>query len=600
MMKKFLLIVCGSFVGVWLALMIFTLVAIISSFAILGSFAAMGSATTPSISKNSILHIDLGYEVTERDGMEDLDVTSLVMGGDMEKTISLPTLVSAIEEAATNDNIKGIYLECNGMMAGIATRYEIRDALKKFKASKKFIYAFGQTGISQGDYFLASVADSIFLNPEGSVNLVGLASATPYFKKLMDKVGIEMQVIRVGTFKSAVEPYMLDSISPANRLQQETYLGNIWKSMVDSIAASRKLTPEKINSLTDDLAALMPADSLVRHKIVDKLCYRNEMDNRLRALTEVDIDKDLNLVTPQDLADVAASNAKSGKDVIAVVYAVGEIDGNESVTSGSGIDSEELCETIYSLKNDKDVKGMVLRVNSPGGSAFGSEQIWKAIDDFKKEGKTVAVSMGDYAASGGYYISAGAERIFAQPTTITGSIGIFGMIPCVNELVENKLGVNVSVVKTNKNSEVGTITKRLTPFQKDAFQQMVNRGYELFTGRCAAGRHVSQDSIKQIAEGRVWDGISAKKIGLVDEFGNVDSAVKWVAKKNNLSDKYSVNYYPTQETRWEKMLKKYGSVSTEKRLKGELGFLYEYYKEVQKVLGRNHILCLMDPVQIEL
>lgn len=599
MMKKFLLIVCGSFVGVWLAMMIFTLVAIISSFAILGSFAAMSSASTPSISKNSILHLDFSYEVTERDGDEDLDFMSMLQDGEITPTISLPTLVSAIEEAATNDNIKGIYIECNGLMAGIATRYEIRDALKKFKQSKKFIYAYGYEGITQGDYFLASVADSIFINPEGSVDIKGLASATPYFKRLMDKVGVEMQIIRVGTFKSAVEPYMLDSISPANRLQQETYMGNIWKSMVDTIATSRKLTAEKINYLADNMIAMMPVDSLLSNKIVDKVCYRNEMENRLRALTDVDKDKDLNLVSPQDLAASASSKSKSSNNVIAIVYASGEIDGSESVTSGSGINSEELCETIYSLRDDKDIKGMVLRVNSPGGSAFGSEQIWKAIDDFKKEGKTVAVSMGDLAASGGYYISAGADRIFALPTTITGSIGIFGMIPCINGLVEDKLGVNTSIVKTNKNSEAGVLTKPLTPFQKDALQQMVNRGYELFTNRCAQGRHVSQDSIKQIAEGRVWDGVSAKKIGLVDEFGNVDSAVKWVAKKANLADDYCTDAYPAPKTKWEKMLKKYATISAQKRMKGELGFLYDYYIAAEKVLGRNHVLCLMEPVAID-
>lgn len=596
MLKKFFLVVCGSFVGVWLALTVFTIVAVISSFAIFGSLASMSKSTSAvSISSNSILHLDLSGEIYDRDGMEDVDVIGLLQGEGMPEGMSLNAIVTAIREAEINDNIKGIFIECNGASAGIATRYEIRDALKKFKESGKFIYAYGHEGISQGDYFLASVADSIFLNPEGMVELRGLASATPYFKKLMDKVGVEMQIIRVGTFKSAVEPYMIDSISPANRLQQETYLGNIWASMVDSISASRKISPESINALTDNMISLMPADSLVANKIVDKLIYRADFDNRLRKLTEVDEDKKLNLVSVNDLASVATPERKDGKDEIAVLYAIGEIDGSDD----SGIVSDDLCETIYELKNNKDVKGLVLRVNSPGGSAFGSEQIWKALDDFKKEGKTLAVSMGDLAASGGYYISAGAERIFAQPSTLTGSIGIFGMIPCVNELVENKLGVYISVVKTNKNSDMGVITKPLTPFQKESLQNMVNRGYDLFTNRCAQGRHVSQDSIKQIAEGRVWDGMSAKKIGLVDEFGNIDSAVAWVAKKAKLGDDYRVCEYPSETSKWEKMLKKYMSVQTEKRMKDELGFLYDYFKQAQRVLGRRHVLCLMEPVEIE-
>ena len=598
-MKKFILIVCGSFVGAFLAFMFFMIAAMIMSFAIMGSMSMGGSKNSASVSKHSILKLDLGTSIEERGGDEPIDMMSLMQGQGLPSSLGLNTVVSAIEKAAKDDKVDGIYIECNGVSAAPATLEKVRRALKQFKKSGKWIAAYGHEGINQADYYLASVADSIYINPVGALDLHGMASVTPYMKKFLDKVGVEMQVVRVGTFKSAVEPYMLDSISPANRLQQETYMGNIWKSMVDTIATSRKLTAEKINYLADNMIAMMPVDSLLSNKIVDKVCYRNEMDNRLRALTDVDKDKDLNLVSPQDLAASASSKSKSSKNVIAIVYASGEIDGSESVTSGNGINSEELCETIYSLRDDKDIKGMVLRVNSPGGSAFGSEQIWKAIDDFKKEGKTVAVSMGDLAASGGYYISAGADRIFALPTTITGSIGIFGMIPCINGLVEDKLGVNISIVKTNKNSEAGVLTKPLTPFQKDALQQMVNRGYELFTNRCAQGRHVSQDSIKQIAEGRVWDGVSAKKIGLVDEFGNVDSAVKWVAKKANLADDYCTDAYPAPKTKWEKMLKKYATISAQKRMKGELGFLYDYYIAAEKVLGRNHVLCLMEPVAID-
>ena len=265
-----------------------------------------------------------------------------------------------------------------------------------------------------------------------------------------------------------------------------------------------------------------------------------------------------------------------------------------------GINSEKLSETIHDLMKDDNVKGMVLRVNSPGGSAFGSEQIWKAVQDFKAAGKPVAVSMGDYAASGGYYISCGADRIFAERTTITGSIGIFGMIPCFNELIENKLGVHMASVKTNENGDMAAVGKKLTPAQRAALQNMVNEGYELFTKRCADGRHVTQDSIKQIAEGRVWDGITAKQIGLVDEFGGIREAVAWVAKKAKLGDDYKTQNYPAMEDQFMALLDKYMVTRYESRLQGEMGLLYDWHKQLQRILGRDRILCLMTDGEVEL
>ena len=265
-----------------------------------------------------------------------------------------------------------------------------------------------------------------------------------------------------------------------------------------------------------------------------------------------------------------------------------------------GIDSEKLCEEIDKLKDDDDVKGLVLRVNSPGGSAFGSEQIWEALEQFKKSGKPFAVSMGDYAASGGYYISCGADRIFADPTTITGSIGIFGMIPCVETLVHDKLGVNICTVKTNENSDLGTVTKKLTPVQMQAMQNMVNRGYELFTSRCAKGRKVSQDSIKQIAEGRVWDGKKALEIGLIDEHGSIDKAVAWVAKKAGLKDgKYKTQNYPSLQEEWTSLLGSVMKTNYEMKAQKEMGMFYTYYQELSQVLNRHHILCLMEPIDLK-
>lgn len=599
MMKKFILIVCGSFVGAFLAFMFFMIAAMMMSFAIMGSMGSMaGGKKSVSVSKHSILKFDLGTIISERGGNDALDMMSLLQGDGMPSSLGLNTIVSAIENAASNDKVDGIYIECNGVSAAPATLKTIRRALKEFKKSGKWIAAYGHEGINQADYYLASTADSIFINPVGAVDLHGMASVTPYLKKLLDKVGVEMQVVRVGTFKSAVEPYMLEDMSDANRLQQEQYLGTIWKEMLDSIAADRKVQYNALNSLCDSVILTMAPNDLIKNKLVDKLVYKNEMENILRARTQVDKKDDLNFVSPDDLASSLEDIATG--DHIAVVYAVGEIDGSGSLGSTEeGINSEKLSKTIHELMDDDKVKGMVLRVNSPGGSAFGSEQIWKAVMDFKAAGKPVAVSMGDYAASGGYYISCCADRIFAERTTITGSIGIFGVIPCPHDLIENKLGVHMASVKTNENADMGAMGFKLTDTQRAALQNMVNQGYELFTKRCADGRHVSQDSIKTIAEGRVWDAITAKKIGLVDDFGGIREAVAWVANKAKLGKDYKTQNYPALEDPFMTMLDKYMVSRYESRLQGEMGLLYDWHKQLQRIMGRDHILCLMPEVEIK-
>ena len=597
MMKKFILIVCGSFVGAFLAFLFFMFAAMIMSFGIMGSMSKMGTKKAVTVGKHSILKIDLGTSISERGGNDAIDMMSLMQGGGIETSLGLNTVVSAIENAAKNDKVEGIYIECNGVSAAPATLEKVRRSLKQFKKSGKWIAAYGHEGINQADYYLASVADSIYLNPVGAVDLHGLGGMTPYMKKMLDKVGIEMQIVRVGTFKSAVEPYMLDDMSEANRLQIEHYLGVIWNEMRDSIAKDRKLESAALNTLCDSVVVTFDAKRLLQEKLVDKLVYRNEMEDILRARTKADKKDDLKYVSPDDLADDL--EAVTSGDHIAVVYAVGEIDGSSSMGSTEeGIVSDKLCETILKLKDDDNVKGMVFRVNSPGGSAFGSEQIWKAIMDFKAAGKPVAVSMGDYAASGGYYISCCADRIFAERTTITGSIGIFGMIPCASELIENKLGVHMASVKTNENADMTGLYKKLTPAQTAALQNMINEGYDLFTKRCADGRHVTQDSIKQIAEGRVWDGVTAKQIGLVDEFGGISEAVAWVANKAKLGKEPKTQNYPALEDPFMSLLDKYMVTRYESRLQGEMGMLYEWHKQLQRILGRDHVLCLMPEGEI--
>ena len=594
MMKKFLLVVCGSFVGVTLALMVFTLSAVVTSFAIIG---AMGAGEARSIDDNSILHITLKGAIPERDGMADVSVTDLVRG--VPSPPSLATLKAAIAAAASSDKVDGIYIDCQGASANPATLYELRKSLADFKKTgkNKFIYAYGGQAITQGDYYVASVADSIFLNPIGAVDVHGLAAVIPSYKGLLDKLGVEMQVVRVGTFKSAVEPYILDSISPANRLQQQHYMGSIWDCMASQMAESRKIKRDAFNRLADTLLLALSADSLVRLHVVDALCYKSEMESRLRRMSDINEGDDLRLVDPAEMADTdTGRGGKQGE--IAVLYAVGEIDGARA--GGDGIDSDDLIDQIKELRDDDDVKGLVLRVNSPGGSAYGSEQIWKALDDFKRSGKPLAVSMGDLAASGGYYISCGADRIFAEPVTITGSIGIFGMVPNLGGLFTDKLGVRFSVVKTNKNSDFGNFTKPLTPVQRAMMQTYVNRGYELFTKRCADGRDMRQDSIKAIAEGRVWDGRTALSIGLVDEFGGIDAAVCYVAAKASLkSGQYATRSYPADTDRIERLLKHYGAGAAESRLSEQMGIFYSCYASLKRIMARDQILCLMEPMEVK-
>ncbi len=594
MLKKFFLVVCGSFVGSFLALIFFTITAILMSFVI---FSSMGSSMGVKLDDKSILYIRLEGELNERPSeMSEM----MAMISEAETGQDLCTLIKSLKLAKDNEKIEGVYLDCRGMASGMSSLYELRNALVDFKKSNKFVYAFGDEGIMQSDYYLASVADSIFLNPEGAVDVHGLGASTPYMKNLLDKVGVEMQVVRVGTFKSAVEPYMLSEMSDANREQQEHYLGSLWGVISKDIAASRKIAPEIFNQLTDSVMMTMSTEELLQNKIVDHLCYRTEMEDKLRRKTDVEMKDDLKLVTPSQLVLTDTKKAYEDKQ-IAVVYATGEIDGSTSVPgmAEEGIDSESLAATIRELQYDDNVKGMVLRVNSPGGSAFGSEVIWKAIEDFKKSGKPVAVSMSDYAASGGYYISSGAQRIFAEPTTITGSIGIFGIIPNASNLINNTLGVKFEEVTTNKNAIAGTMYKPLSEQQKAALQRMVERGYDLFTRRCAMGRNVSQDSIKSIAEGRVWDGITAKNIGLVDEFGGLQSAIDWVAKKANLGDDYSITNLPNVELTFQAMLGQMTRAKMEEDMQRRMGMFYTYYEKLQSILGRDQVLCIMEPVEID-
>lgn len=589
-MKQFWNIVLGSFVGVWIALMLFSIISFFMSFAFMGAMSMLGKTSSASITDNSVLKLNLNCIVNER-YTED-DFMSIFLDSETS-TVGLDEILLAIDAAKDDERIKGIYIECNGISAGTASLYEIRNALTNFKnESGKFIYAYGDN-IPQADYYLASVADSIFVNTIGSIDLRGLAVSIPFYKKLLDKIGVEMQIVRVGTFKSAVEPYILTEISEANKLQYETFISSIWGNMVNDISNSRGIEPTRLNEMTDSIVFLQETKYLLANNLVDAACYKHEFDDRLKLAVLGDTETEINFVSPTDVAN--AQKASNGNGNIAIVYAVGEI-----YDSGDdGVNSAELSKTILEIANDDDVDGVVLRVNSPGGSAYGSEQIWDALQKVKDAGKPLAVSMGDMAASGGYYISCGADRIFAEPLTLTGSIGVFGMIPCIKELYEEKLGINQSVVKTNSNSEFPMLTERMTPAQQASMQRMVNNTYELFVSRCAEGRNMPSDSIKAIAEGRVWDGISAKNIGLVDEFGNLEDATKWVAEQAGIDDDYNIIIAPEQKDFFTKYISKHISQSIEGKLQEEMGPMYQYRNAIKHITSRDQILCLTPEVVIK-
>ncbi len=590
-MKKFFSTMLGAFVGTWLAFLIFGIVIFVTGIVMMASMT-FSSLKMPvaSVSDNSVLVLNLSGSIPERSqkaNFQDL----------LEDTYSMPDnlkdILSAISIAKYDSRINGIVVKCNGASAGFATAKTIRDALSDFRNSGKWIYAYGES-LAQGDYYIASLADSIYMNPVGMLDLHGVVSGVPFFKNTLEKIGVEMQIIRVGTFKSAVEPYMLTEMSEANRLQTQTYISNLWNNLTDSIAVSRKIRKEVINQFADSLGMFSPANEVVKKGFVDGLCYVHEFESKVRMALGLSEDTEIPAVTVSELLTTASNTESSNK--IAVVYANGAI-----VVSGdkNGINSSELVPEILDLAKDDEIKGLVLRVNSPGGSAYASEQIWEALEQFKKTGKPFAVSMGDYAASGGYYISCGADRIFAEPTTLTGSIGIYAMVPCMSGLLTDKLGVNFDFVKTNANTDISTV-KPLTEFQKASFQKNVNAGYELFTSRCAVGRKMNINKLKSIAEGRVWDGMEAKKIGLVDEFGNVTDAVNWVATQAGIIGDYSVSDYPkTKEDFLDLLFSSMSESYYKMNMQERFGNFYPLIEQVENMLKQDELQCRMEYIEFK-
>lgn len=547
MLKRFLMNMLSSFVGAWLAIILFIIAGIMLLFSMVGSIALSNNAE--QLKSKSVLRIYLDGEIEEVETPSGPDYTALVRGN-LERPQTLNVLVESLKEAARNKNIAALYLECGSLVASPATLDALREEILEFKKSGKPVYAYGDA-MTTGSYFVASVADRVYLNPQGSLEMSGMNSTVLYMKDLFDKLGVQFQVVKVGTFKSAVEPYILNSMSEPARAQMDTLLNNMWGYIKQSISKTRKgVTPQLIDTLVSvKNITFSPSELAMKSGLVDSLIYGRMVNSKFASITGQK-PEDVNYVSPSTLvSQVPWSTSYGSKNQIAVLYACGEIvDGNPKA-----IDYQTLVPLIVKLADDENIKGLVLRVNSPGGSAFGSDQIGEALDYFQSKGKPLSVSMGDYAASGGYWISSCADIIFADPLTITGSIGIFGLLPNFGGLA-SKLGINPQTVSTNPGAAFPTGYAAMDERQLQVMQRYVDRGYEEFVGRVAKGRRMSVASVKNIAEGRVWDAISAKRIGLVDSLGNLQKAIEWTAKKANVYDKYDIAAYPEFEPTFWNML----------------------------------------------
>ncbi|MDE5935210.1 MAG: signal peptide peptidase SppA, partial [Muribaculaceae bacterium] len=593
MMKRFFSSMLAALAAIWISIPLLGIVGLI----FLGAVVSIGSIEKQpvKVSDNSVLFIDLATTLAERPSNPDMH--AVIYGIEEEATLLQPT-VSAIRRAASDNNIKGIYIDAGALSSGLASVYTLASAINDFREeSGKWVIAYGDN-ISQASYIVASGASELYLNPEGMVDIHGLASNITFYKGLLDKLGVEVQVVKVGTFKSAVEPYILTEISDANRMQMEALLNSMWDRVKDHIAINRDTDPDNIDAWADSMLLTQAPATLVRRNIVDSLIYRHQAEEIIKDRLGIPHNKNLPLIPVESYSDNdnpinKFSRTRNGKE-IAVLYAEGEI----TESGSAGIASDRLVPQILDLAENNDVAAMVLRVNSPGGSAFASEQIWEALEQFKKTGKPLYVSMGDYAASGGYYISCGADRIYASPVTLTGSIGIFGLIPNLQGLLTDRLGITQSTVSTNKSGNFPDITKPLTSFELASMQNMVNRGYETFTNRCAEGRGMDIDSIKAIAEGRVWDGATALNIGLVDELGTLDQAVEAIAAEAGLDSYTMVEYPDCKPNIWSILISASRDLDTSVRRIVMDDEAYTLYSEINRISALSGVQALTPPLHI--
>jgi len=586
---RFLGNVLATIVGIFIFCMIFFFGIII-----IGAIAG-GDEDTVSVKKNSVIELDLskvtldyagktnykdfGYFEAEHDGVTDI--------------------LNAIEAAKTDDKIKGISILNNQSQLGLAQSKAVRDKLEEFKKSGKFVYAYANF-FTQGEYYLNSVADQVYLNPMGEVDFKGLSAEILYMKDLQEKTGVKMEVIRHGKYKSAVEPFLTQEMSPENREQMTVLLNSVWSTIVSDIAKSRKLTVVQLNAIANSLGARTPELALA-NKLVDKVAYEDEYHDAIRAKLKLDKKEKYDFVSITDYAKKAASTVEdySKNDIIAVIYAQGEITGGEGDVNIIGEGS--INRSLKEAREDDDVKAIVLRVDSPGGNALTSELIWREIEITKKV-KPVVVSMGNYAASGGYYIAANADRIFAEANTITGSIGVFGMLPNMNQLGKN-IGINAEQVKTHDNASGYSVFEPIDENFKGYVLESIERIYATFLKRVADGRKMTTAQVDAIGQGRVWTGVDAHKLGLVDEIGGLDAAIKYAAKLGKTSS-YRTENYPEYEKSFDDLLANFTGMAMfktkEQLLKEQLGEEgFQMLEQIKRVKSRKGIQAMM-PYEIEI
>jgi protease-4 len=578
----------GNVLAVIVGLFVFCILGVLLMLGLVGMIASSASKDEVNVSENSVLHLDLnGRTIVERTAEDDFDLSMFGNAFGQEMNAGLINLKKAIGEAKTNENIKGIYLNTGLIIAGQASLLELRDALEDFKTSGKFIVAYDEA-YTEGGYYIASVADQIYLNPLGAIEFNGFASNGIFFKGLFEKIGVKPEIFRVGEFKSAVEPFILEKNSDAARLQTQSFLDDMNEHALQDVSESRGISYDSLKKI-NNLMLVRNADDALKYGLATELLYQDQVYSKLKEKLGLEEDNDIETVNATDLNTTVSSKNITSKNRIAVIVAEGEIVGG---SADGVISSEKFAKEIRKARKDDNIKAIVLRVNSPGGSVVASEVIWREMAEAKKV-KPVIVSMGEVAASGGYYISAPADTIVAQPNTITGSIGIFGMMFNAQELLNEKLGITTDVVATGELSDFMNPTRPMTDVERSIIQNTVEDGYETFISRVAEGRGISPEAVKEIASGRVWTGNQAKERGLVDVLGGLDTAIEIAAAKVGAGDDYRVVYYPTKKPWFETIFDDLGNSVKVKILQNELGESFQLYKQMEKLKNYQGVLVRM-------
>jgi protease IV len=581
-MKDFIKNVLATMVGMF---GFFIVMGVIGMMSIIGMIASGNAAQ--NVEKNSVFVLNLSGTISEQGSENPLSMFT----GDNSLNSGLNDILSSIKKAKANDDIKGIYIEAGALAANYATLQEIRNALADFRKSGKWIVAYGDF-YTQGAYYVASVADKVYINPKGAIDWHGIGAQTMFYKDFMAKFGVKWEVVKVGTFKSATETFTEEKMSDANRLQTQTFIDGTWRNVCDAVSKSRGISVDSLNSYADSYLALQATETLVKAKMVDGMMYGDQVKDAVKKMMKLDKDDNISQLTLNDMLNVKDGKVEGSE--IAVYYAEGDIvqDPKAATMFGNNnyIASRKVCKDLEDLMNDDDVKAVVVRINSGGGDAYASEQMWHQMSELRKV-KPVVVSMGDYAASGAYYMSAPASWIVAQPNTLTGSIGIFAVIPDLSRLVTTKLGVRFDEVKTNRNSNFGNLMAR--PFnaeEKAMLQASVNRGYSLFRQRVAEGRRLPVESVEKIAQGRVWLATDALNINLVDQLGGIDDAVNKAAQLAKLKDYYTSDY-PAAASWMDAMLNSMSSSGTylDEQLRQTLGDFYQPFTMLRSIDKREAI-----------